>query len=101
MSDDTKYIDDYIAIKREQIDNIDREILELLTLRARQVLEIANLKKQAHKDIYSPEREQKLIQSLCDGNSGVLSNKSIENIFSTITKECRLLQKSLLEVHEE
>lgn len=86
-------IDEYLSECRKQIDQIDHEIMGLLSKRSKCVLEIAELKAQANKEIYVPSREQQLIQQLCEHNTSHFSDNAVNNIFKAITKECRLLQQ--------
>ncbi len=80
---------------REQIDNIDKELLRLVNQRAFHALSIAELRNSANITNFSPERELTIIKSLCDANAGPLSKSSVANVFSEIISACRSAKRPL------
>jgi len=81
---------------REQINNIDSELLALITERA-SLLEQVVATKLKDSDggparIFVPEREQKIISRLMMENKSHLDNKTIANIFQSIINACRNFQ---------
>lgn len=78
---------------REQIDRIDREIVELLNQRARAAVEIGYRKSSGDLNTFDPVREMKVIDSLSPSNGGPLPDTSLKHIFAEIISACRALQR--------
>ena len=78
---------------RARIDKIDRRLLELLNERVECVLRLSPLKRQAGIPIFSPKREQAVIEKLKKLNKGQLSDEAVERIFELIMAEMRALQE--------
>lgn len=66
---------------REQIDAIDRDLVELLNRRARVVVEVGKLKRDSGGPIYAPHREAAVLKRALEQNEGPLSDRTIEGIF--------------------
>ena len=81
---------------REEIDRIDREIVVLLNKRARAVLQLAPLKRQANRAVHDPEREAHVHENLNKANAGPMPDESLHNIFETVMAEMRALQNQLI-----
>lgn len=69
---------------RNQIDGLDRKIIELLNLRARTSKDISRLKVEKGKSVYSPERESAVLKRLSKVNKGPLSARALEAIYREI-----------------
>jgi len=81
---------------RKKVDNIDKKILGLLKKRAIEVLKINKLKEERKIEIYSPERELKILDSLKKINKNkIISDEDIEIIFSQILSVFRALKTKL------
>lgn len=78
---------------RARIDAIDRRLLELLNERVACVLRLSPLKRQAGLPVFSPRREQAVIEKLKKLNKGQLSDEAVERIFELIMAEMRALQE--------
>jgi chorismate mutase len=77
---------------REQIDDIDAHIVELLKQRADVVLQVKAEKSRDHIDIYSPIREQQILEraaALAEGGS--FPPESIGKVFGAIVSATRSL----------
>ncbi|MCX8103121.1 MAG: chorismate mutase [Candidatus Bipolaricaulota bacterium] len=81
---------------RQQIDEIDERLLELLNERAALALQIGRAKRARGLPIYSQEREAQILQRLCALNRGPLDEQAIRQIFSQIFAESRRLQETML-----
>jgi len=81
-------IDDW----RRQIDEVDREILRLLNLRAELVRRIGEEKKARGLPLLFPKREEEVLRKVRAGNSGPLNAEAVERIFRLIIAESRSLQ---------
>lgn len=87
---------------REEIDSVDSEILKLINKRARMAMEVCALKNKSDLPIYDREREQRVIEHLCNENQGPLTCDSIIRIFRRIIQETRALQtSSVLQTQEK
>lgn len=80
-----------IQEKRQHIDNIDKQLLKLLNDRAALSLEIRELKKSESCALYDPQREEEVVQKLCDINNGPLYNENVKTLFMHIMKIFRSL----------
>jgi chorismate mutase / prephenate dehydratase len=80
---------------RTRIDAIDTELLRLLNDRADLVHEIGLIKKGAGLPIYAPEREEALLQSLIQKNSGRLPPDAVRAIYREIMSASLALEKDL------
>ncbi len=80
---------------RNQIDSIDRDLLDLLSRRAEMVHEVGLVKKRDGLQIYAPEREEALLRRLVEMNQGRLPEKSIRAIFREIMSAALALEDDL------
>ena len=78
---------------RNEIDGIDRQVLELLNRRGRVAKEIGKVKRTHGLAIVEPSREQEVVANMIAANSGPLPSDSIERIFAGIMIEMRNLQR--------
>ncbi|MGD1842759.1 MAG: prephenate dehydratase [Thermonemataceae bacterium] len=69
---------------RERIDEIDRQMLQLLEQRMAEVQHIGDLKKANNAIIYRPEREKQILDRLERLSQGVLKRSAIDAIFLEI-----------------
>jgi len=76
----------------KQIDQIDEQLLRLLSDRAGIVQEIGKAKKTEGAAFYVPSREEKILAKLSEKNQGPLPNKSIQTIYKEIISACRSLE---------
>ncbi len=82
-----------LARYRDQIDAIDRELLNLLNQRTRVVEEIGQVKQAVQMPVYEPKREQDVFRNVTENNSGPLSTDALQRIFERIIDEMRSLQR--------
>ena len=75
--------------RRSQIDDLDRQLLELLNRRARLAIEIGRLKAGLGLQALDPVRERAILSRACEANPGPLDGRAIERIFSQILSESR------------
>ncbi len=80
---------------RKKIDEIDSELIRLLNSRADLVYEVGLIKKEAGLSIYSPEREEALLQSLVQKSQGRLPELAIRAIYREIMSASLALEKEL------
>ncbi|MBV6494487.1 MAG: P-protein [Turneriella sp.] len=80
---------------RDQIDNIDAEIIRLIGERANCAIEIAKAKAQEGAPLFQPDREQEVYAKIARLNAGVLSDESIKNIYREIMGATLKLEGSI------
>ena len=78
---------------RTRIDEIDRQLLRLLSQRAELSLEIGRAKRQAGEPVLVPEREQEILDELTRLNSGPLGPRSGPRDLVEILSASRGLQR--------
>lgn len=74
---------------RGQIDEIDAELLRLLSRRARLAAHIAACKRAAGLPLRSPDREAQIVSRICGSNAGPLDRRAIKRLFRQIISESR------------
>ena len=80
---------------RDDIDDIDYQIHDLLNARATLALKVAKIKMAESgdaTDFYRPGRETEILARIKSYNKGPLSADAVANIFKSIMKECLQLQ---------
>ena len=86
-----------LAEWRRKIDEIDRQLVELLNARSRCVLEIGRLKKTDGTPLYQPERERQVLEGAERANRGPLSEAAIRRLFERILDEARSVERVVME----
>lgn len=77
---------------RKEIDTIDADLVRLLNHRAELVLEVKATKEKEHIDIYSPAREQEILDRVGKlGKVGKFPQPSLEKVFRAIISATRSL----------
>jgi len=71
---------------RQEIDEIDKKLLQLLNMRAEKVKKISDLKKEKKLPSFDPSRERKIVSKLIRKNTGPLKAEDIEAIMDFIFK---------------
>lgn len=80
---------------RRKIDEIDLEILRLISERGRLAIEISKAKRENASGVYDPAREREIKERLERANPGPLPPSSIAAIYREIISACRALQHPL------
>lgn len=80
---------------REEIDNLDKQIQELISARARCAQQVAEVKKSDDPDavFYRPEREAQVLRSVMERNQGPLDNEEMARLFREIMSSCLALEQ--------
>jgi len=84
---------------RQQIDELDNELIELLSKRAEIVVEVGRLKRDSDTPIYAPHRERAVLDKVLNANTGPLSDKTIEAIYRELMSGSFQLEKPLAIAH--
>lgn len=80
---------------RQDIDGIDRDLVDLLSRRAELAKEIGRIKGLDQKPFFTPEREREIYERLAEINPGPLQNRQIVSIFREIISAARAAEKPL------
>jgi chorismate mutase / prephenate dehydratase len=78
---------------REQIDDIDNELLSLFNRRAGLAQQIGHVK--GNGAVLRPEREAQVLQRMTQLNKGPLSNRGVTQLFTEVMSQCRALEAPL------
>lgn len=83
-----------IAEWRKQIDELDRQLVQLLNARAKAAQEIGKLKRNTAMPIYEPVREKTIFENVCQANRGPLPDSELRQVFERIIDVMRNIQKN-------
>jgi chorismate mutase len=78
---------------RKKIDELDRELVQLISERARAAVEIGKLKRNTSMPIYEPDRERVVFQNVQEANPGPLPGRDLVRIYERIIDVMRNIQK--------
>jgi chorismate mutase len=78
---------------RKRIDELDEQLVRLLSARAACALEVGRAKKAAGVEIYQPTREAEVLAHVAHVNRGPLDNGAIRRLFERIIDEARRLER--------
>ena len=92
MSDDPR-----LEKIRAAIDQVDDELLALISKRAALAAEVREIKSDGGKNrsFYRPEREARILRRIIDANPGPMSNADIARLFREIISACLALEQQL------
>ncbi len=82
-----------LSSAREKINNIDKEIVQLLEKRFDIVMEIGQYKKKGNLPVYDEEREKAVIKSCISYLENKHYSKAIEEVYTQIMTSSRGLEK--------
>jgi chorismate mutase/prephenate dehydratase len=80
---------------RSQIDKLDLQILKMINERAQCAAEIGRLKTEAGAEVFSPAREEEVLQNVLNANKGPLDAQTVRAIFRELMSGSRALQRVL------
>ena len=78
---------------RRRIDDLDEQLVRLLSARAACALEIGREKKAAGLEIYQPSREADVLNHVQSVNPGPLDDGAIRRLFERVIDEARRLER--------
>jgi len=81
---------------RDQIDVLDRQLVELLNERARAAQLVGHLKATTSLPVYEPEREKVVYSNVRAANKGPLPDIELTHIYERIIDVMRALQRNEL-----
>lgn len=87
---------------RIRIDELDRQLVELLNERARAAQSIGRLKRHTSMPIYEPDRERTVFQNIARHNQGPLRDQDLQTIYQALIAVMREIQShEILDATEE
>ncbi len=89
--------EDQLSSIRDRIDDLDRQIQELLNARAQAAQDVARIKLASDPAavFYRPEREAQILRMAKQRNTGPLSGEAVARLFREIMSECLALELPL------
>jgi chorismate mutase-like protein len=78
---------------REEINKIDKSLVDFLNKRAEVVMKIKKLKEDRDVPLYDAKREEELINNIIKYNKGPLYNDNVIQIFESILRNVQVLEK--------
>jgi len=81
--------------RRAEIDDVDKQLVELLNRRASLVMDVGRAKNVLRLPVYDPKREENVYRNVRDASSGPMTEAALTRIFERITDEMRSLQDTL------
>lgn len=84
---------DEIDALRARIDDIDRQLVALLSERARCALDIGRCKERLGLPVYQPSREADVLRNVRYANGGPLDDEAVVRLFERIIDEARRLER--------
>jgi chorismate mutase/prephenate dehydratase len=80
---------------RQRIDELDRQLVQLLNERARVVVEIGKLKNKTDKPVYAPDREKEIFTKIAEANKGPLPDRCLTAIWRELMSGSFVLERPL------
>jgi chorismate mutase len=78
---------------RVKIDELDRELVRLINLRAECALQIGRLKRNSGMPVYEPDRERIIFDHIAQMNGGPLSQIQLRQVFERLVDVMRQIQR--------
>ncbi|MCE9615942.1 MAG: chorismate mutase [Lentisphaerae bacterium] len=80
---------------RQQVDDIDRDLMDLLCRRAETALKIGREKQRQGTAIHDPDREEAVLKHVSALNRGPLRSEDVRRLFRDIMAACTRLQENV------
>jgi len=84
-----------LDLLRKRIDEMDKQIVELLNERAKIVIEVGKTKLANNTPVYAPDREQAVLERIAALNKGPLLQKTLQAIYRELMSGSFALEKPL------
>ena len=82
-----------IADWRKKIDELDRQLVQLVNERANCAMEIGRLKQNLAMPVYEPDREKIIFENIAKLNQGPLSQIQLRQVYERLIDVMRQLQR--------
>jgi len=93
MSGKDSDIQQIITGFREEIDQLDSQLLSIFNRRASLALEIGRIKKILQLPVYDPSREKRIFERMKNDNPGPLDDGAVIRLFERVIDESRRLER--------
>src|SRR5688500_2732048 len=84
-----------LAPLRKRIDELDRQIVDLLNERANVVVEVGKVKRDGNAQVYAPDREKVVLEQVRRYNKGPLPDACVEAIWRELMSGSFALERPL------
>lgn len=81
---------------REKIDELDRQLVEIINRRLELAAEIGRIKRSTGGEIYVPEREDAVLRKVTENNKGPVRNEALRAIYRELMSAAIALEKPLM-----
>lgn len=81
---------------RRKIDEIDRQLVQLLNERSQCVVEIGRIKRGTGEALYQPDRERLVLDAAVRASRGPLPDAAIRRLFERILDEARSVERTVM-----
>ncbi len=78
---------------RKKIDDLDEQIVQLISQRAQAAKAIGELKRKTQSPVYEPDREQAVFNHIRGANPGPLADGEMLHVYERIIDVMRTLQR--------
>ena len=92
MADEAGHDRKTFVTYRQEIDQIDQELLRLFNQRAGCALAIGKIKKQHNLPIHVPSREEAVLKQITERNKGPLPHDAVRQIFKMLFEQMKRLE---------
>lgn len=100
MSEKDSDIQRIIKGFREEIDQLDSQLLSIFSRRASLALEIGRIKKILQLPVYDPAREKRIFERMKNDNPGPLDDGAVIRLFERVIDESRRLERIMTHPEE-
>ena len=83
-----------LGLLREKIDQLDRQLIDILNERTSVVEQIGSVKRNYQLPVYEPKREDMVYENVSAHNKGPLPQDAAKRIIERIMDEMRTLQRN-------
>jgi len=95
MSDGKESAKPDLGLLRKRIDDLDKQIIDLINERAKVVVAIGETKRADGTPVYAPDREQVVLNRIAELNTGPLPQKTLRAIYRELMSGSFALERSL------
>ena len=81
-----------LAVLRQQIDSLDKQLLQLLNQRAHVAEQVGELKRKEGSAFFRPDRVAQVIDKITQANPGPLKSEHVASIWREIMSACLALE---------
>ena len=91
-----KEVEEQLQPLRDQIGDLDRQIIDLINARAKVVVEIGEIKAREKAEVFHPRQEKEVYRRIEEMNAGPIASSVFRAIYREIMSGCIALERKLL-----